>query len=78
MLFTDHPLTALFAKPCRSCRKGFAVSEGQRVNGADYADVADVVGGRSPVGMQVVGIGGKAGRVSGGGLIQRVSVVERL
>ncbi len=56
--------------------EGFAASEGQRINGTDDADVADIVGCWSPVGKQVIGVGCKTGRVSRGGLIEGVSIVE--
>jgi len=53
-----------------------AAPEGEHVNGADDSDVADVVGGESVIGVQIIGIGDEAGGVSGGGLVQGVSVVE--
>ena len=55
-----------------------AATKRQLVERVKGGDVANVVGGRAPVGTKMEGIGDEAGRVAGGGSVERVTVVERL
>src|SRR5258708_25466115 len=54
-----------------------SVAEWQPIKDVDYPDLFHVEGGQAFVGSEIKRVGDEAGSISGGGLVQRVAIVER-